>query len=216
MVVGSQVPNLLQPHAAATLVVSRDVDLAVPLAVRHQVVARLGTLSHHSRSAQEPSVWVSQEEELLEVNFVGLDPAIRTAGETYVAADPQLPLLVFGPLSLLRSGGLVEVEDVRVPVPHPAGLLAEKLLTDRSGVKGERDKLVALALLLIMDERSVEEFIDLYSSLDGQARHEIRGNLAELSLLPALPGMPDPQPHRASLARLLLLLEATEKPRHER
>ena len=32
MVVGSEVPNLLQPDAASTLVVSRDVDLAVPVA----------------------------------------------------------------------------------------------------------------------------------------------------------------------------------------
>jgi hypothetical protein len=31
LIVGSEVPNLLQPGAASTLVVSQDVDLAVPL-----------------------------------------------------------------------------------------------------------------------------------------------------------------------------------------
>jgi hypothetical protein len=31
LVVGSEVPNLLQPDAASTLVVSQDVDLALPV-----------------------------------------------------------------------------------------------------------------------------------------------------------------------------------------
>ena len=31
LVVGSEVPNLLQPDAASTLVVSQDVDLAIPI-----------------------------------------------------------------------------------------------------------------------------------------------------------------------------------------
>ena len=31
LIVGSEVPNLLQPHAASTLVVSQDVDVALPV-----------------------------------------------------------------------------------------------------------------------------------------------------------------------------------------
>jgi hypothetical protein len=37
LVVGSEVPNLLEPDAAATLVVSQDVDLAIPVE-RHATV----------------------------------------------------------------------------------------------------------------------------------------------------------------------------------
>jgi hypothetical protein len=37
LVVGSEVPNLLEPDAAATLVVSQDVDLAI-LVERHATV----------------------------------------------------------------------------------------------------------------------------------------------------------------------------------
>jgi hypothetical protein len=37
MVGGSQVPNLLQPEAASTLVVSQDVDLVIPVAAHAQV-----------------------------------------------------------------------------------------------------------------------------------------------------------------------------------
>jgi hypothetical protein len=40
MVVGSEVPNLLEPGGAATLAVSQDVDLLVPLARHVDVLAR--------------------------------------------------------------------------------------------------------------------------------------------------------------------------------
>lgn len=40
LVAGSEVPNLLEVDAAATLVVSQDVDLAVPVEVHDEVKAR--------------------------------------------------------------------------------------------------------------------------------------------------------------------------------
>ena len=111
MVGGSQVPNLLQPDAASTLVVSQDVDLVIP------VIA-------HARVR-----------------------ALRETSDSYVLDDPKLPLLVFGLLNFLREGAVIETGGVRVPLPRPAGLLIEKLLTERSGLNGERDLLVALGLL---------------------------------------------------------------------
>lgn len=41
LVAGSEVPNLLEADAAATLVVSQDVDLAIPIALHEEVKARL-------------------------------------------------------------------------------------------------------------------------------------------------------------------------------
>ncbi len=41
VVVGSQVPNLLKPDVAATLAVSNDVDIGVPVSSHAEVKARL-------------------------------------------------------------------------------------------------------------------------------------------------------------------------------
>src|SRR2546428_7787533 len=84
LVVGSEVPNLLQPDAASTLVVSQDVDLAVPIAGHEEVKQRLRVVEALIRSEDEPSVWTDPAGRLLEVNFVGRDPAIRETEETYV------------------------------------------------------------------------------------------------------------------------------------
>ena len=80
---------------------------------------------------------------LLELNFVGMDPA-QDPAEAYVLEDDRLPLLVFGALSLVVAGARIDVEGTRLSLPRPAGLLLEKLITDRTGEKGERDLLVAL------------------------------------------------------------------------
>ena len=48
---------------------------------------------------------------------------------------------------------------------------------------------------------------EVYSALDPEHRHAVRGNLSLLSLLDAVPGMPDPAPHRARVAELLTQLE---------
>jgi hypothetical protein len=42
MVAGSQVPNLLQPDADSTLVVSDDVDIVIPVSAHAEVKQRLG------------------------------------------------------------------------------------------------------------------------------------------------------------------------------
>ncbi len=47
-------------------------------------------------SPDEPSAWVPTRPGLIEVNFIGMDPALGDAGDTCVLEDVELPLLVFG------------------------------------------------------------------------------------------------------------------------
>ena len=210
MIVGSEVPNLLEAGAAATLVISQDVDVLVPLASHDAVRAKLATLRGLRPSAEEPSVWLPATEAMLEVNFLGQDPSLLDPTESYPFADEVLPLMVFGGLSGLRIGQLLDVDGVRVPVPKVSGLLIEKLVTDRTGLKGDRDLLVALGLLLLSGEADLAEARALFERLPTEARHTVRMNIEVLALLPPSPGVPDPTPHRARVAALLASLpEAT-------
>ena len=125
LVVGSEVPNLLEPGAAATLVVSQDLDIGVPIDCHAAVRRRLpDLLLHFTQSEDEPSVWTPRSAGLLEVNFVGID---RTQDPTdaYALEDDRLPLLVFGALSLIEPGAEIDIEGTRIRVPRPAGLLLE-------------------------------------------------------------------------------------------
>lgn len=211
LVGGSEVPNLLEPGAASTLVVSQDVDLVVPVPVHHEVCARLPLIEGLHPSEAEPSVWLPDEEgPLIEVNFIGQDPTIVDPADTYVFEAPQLPLLVFGPLSLLRPAPPVSFGGVMVPVPSRAGLLLEKLLTDRVSLKGTRDLLVVAGLLLHADEAEVEEVVQGYARLDEELRYAIRSNLIVLSLLDGLPDMPDPRPLRGRVRGLIERLDREE------
>jgi len=103
LVVGSEVANLLQPDAAATLVVSLDLDLGVPVHRHAEVKRHLPALTSFAPSSEEPSVLVPMSPDLLELNFVGIDSA-QPLDHTYVLSDDQLPMMVFGPLSLVRAG----------------------------------------------------------------------------------------------------------------
>jgi hypothetical protein len=207
LVVGSEVPNLLEPGAAATLVVSQDLDIGVPVAHHAALKSRLGGLQEFAPSPDEPSVWTPRSPELLELNFVGLDPA-QDPAEAYVLEDDRLPLLVFGALSLVSPGASIEIEGTRVSLPRPAGLLLEKLVTDRTGEKGERDLLVALAVLATAGPGDLQELESAYRRLRPELRHAVRSNLTILSLLGPRPGMPDPRPRRVDVAALLRRLEA--------
>lgn len=207
LVVGSQVPNLLEKGAAATLVVSQALDIGVPVSQHAALRARLGELHEFEPSAEEPSVWIPRSPDLLELNFVGIDPA-QDPAEAYVFEDDRLPLLVFGALSLVSPGAEVEVGGTRLALPRPAGLLLEKLVTDRTGEKWDRDLLVALGVLAASTTQDLDELEALYSRLRPELRHAVRSNLTILSLLAPRPGMPDPQPRRAELAALLRRLEA--------
>jgi hypothetical protein len=207
LVVGSEVPNLLEPGAAATLVVSQDLDIGVPVAHHAALKSRLGGLQEFAPSPDEPSVWTPRSPELLELNFVGLDPA-QDPAEAYVLEDDRLPLLVFGALSLVSAGASIEIEGTRVSLPRPAGLLLEKLVTDRTGEKGERDLLVALAVLATAGPGDLQELESAYRRLRPELRHAVRSNLTILSLLGPRPGMPDPRPRRVDVAALLRRLEA--------
>jgi hypothetical protein len=125
-----------------------------------------------------------------------------------VYEDPDLPLMVFGPLGLLRPGPVVEVAGLRVPLPRPADLMIEKLLTDRSGEKGARDLLVVAGLLAGATESDLEELASVARALRGDARHAIRSGLTVLSLMDPLPHMPDPGAVRDQVNRLLGRLES--------
>ncbi len=204
---GSEVPNLIEPNSAATLVVSQDVDLGVPVHCHAAVKERLQDVRRLHPSVEEPSVWIPDTSDLIEVNFIGMDPALQDATEVYILEDNELPMVVFGALSLVRPGPPVTVEGLTIPVPRLAGLLVEKLLTDRSGEKGARDLLVALALLTLAREDDLAEIDETYARLAPELRHAVRSNLTLLSLMEPRPGMPDPEPHRARIAALLRRLE---------
>lgn len=207
LIVGSEVPNLLEPDAASTLVVSQDLDVGVPVECHAALKTRLAELSEFHPSPDEPSVWTPRSAGLLEVNFVGMDRR-QDPGGAYVLDDDELPLLVFGALSLISPGAEVELAGTRVRLPRPAGLLLEKLVTDRTGDKGDRDLLVALALLMTARSADLDELDAGYRGLDREFRHTVRSNLTVLSLLEARPGMPDPGPRRGDVAALLHRLEA--------
>jgi hypothetical protein len=209
LVIGSEVPNLLEPDAAATLVVSLDLDIGVPVHRHPAVKARLGDLREFTSSHDEPSVWTPHSSGLLEVNFVGMDPG-QDPLDVYLLEDDQLPLMVFGALSLVRAGTEIEIEGTRVRVPRSAGLLLEKLLTDRTGEKGERDLLVALGLLNTATPADRDEFCALFQQLRPELRHVVRANLTLLSLMAPRTGMPDPRPHRGDVAALLRRLDLDE------
>jgi hypothetical protein len=206
LVVGSEVPNLLEPGAAATLVVSQDLDIGVAVDRHGTLKQRLDQLHGFEPSADEPSVWTPSSAGLLELNFVGMDPALDPA-EAYVLEDDRLPLLVFGALSLVSPGAEIEIEGTRVPLPRSAGLLLEKLITDRTGEKGERDLLVALGLLATAGQADLEELEQAYRRLRSELRHAVRSNLTILSLLGPRDGMPDPRSRRADVAALLRRIE---------
>lgn len=204
LVAGSQTPNLLQPDAAATLVVSQDVDVLIPVTAHEAVKDRLASITDLHPSSDEPSVWIPTTSDLLiEVNFIGKDETILDPIDTYEKADDRLPLMVFGPLSLLVFGRFLEVEGMSIPLPRPAGAALEKLVTDRTGEKGDRDLLVVIGLLATMTDEDIVELEGTYRQLPGELRHAIRSNLAIVSLLQARPGMPDPELRRATIAALL-------------
>jgi hypothetical protein len=209
LVVGSEVPNLLEPDAAATLVVSQDLDIGVPVSRHAAVKGRLSELRDLRPSDDEPSVWTPTSPGLLEVNFVGIDPR-QDPTESYVFEDDQLPLLVFGALSLVSAGAELEIQGTRVRLPRPSGLILEKLITDRTGEKGERDLLVVLGLLTTAAPADLDELEQAYRRLRPELRHVVRSNLTILSLLAPREGMPDPRPRRADIALVLRRLEATE------
>jgi hypothetical protein len=210
LIIGSEVPNLLQPGAAATLVVSLDLDIGVPVHRHGAVRERISELVEFAPSADEPSVWTPHSPHLLEINFVGMDQG-QDPADAYVLEDDRLPLLVFGALSLVRPGAAIEVEGVTVRLPQPAGLLLEKLVTDRTGEKGERDLLVALGLLAAASSADLDELDAMYRRLRPELRHAVRSNLTLLSLIEPRVGMPDPRPRRADVAALLRRFDAGER-----
>jgi hypothetical protein len=93
LIVGSEVPNLLEPGVAATLLVSRDVDVGVPVNRHAAVKRRLDDLHGFRPSPEEPSVWLPDDPGLLEINFVGMESQ-GDPSNTSLLDDEQLPLLL--------------------------------------------------------------------------------------------------------------------------
>jgi hypothetical protein len=91
VVVGSEVPNLLEPDAASTLVVSQDVDVAIDVHQHARVRTRLAELRGLAQSQQEPSVWTPLQNDLIEVNFLGIDSALASPSDAYAFEDDVLP-----------------------------------------------------------------------------------------------------------------------------
>ena len=120
-------------------------------------------------------------------------------------------MVVFGALSLVSPGLELHLAGTRLRLPRVAGLLLEKLVTDRTGEKGERDLLVALGLLMTAMPEDLDELDTAYRRLRPELRHVVVSNLTILSLLEARPGMPDPGPRRGDVAALLRRLEHGER-----
>lgn len=207
LVVGSEVPNLLEPDAATTLVVSEDVDIAVPLAVHADVKAALSRVTALVPSSSEPSVWVPRGSDCIEANFLGMEPGRPRIGEAWVHEDSELPLLVFGTLGVIEPGARREAFGASIPLPTPASLAVEKLLTDRSGIKYDRDLCVVLGLLLTWSREDECAFLRAATALAAPDRWTLRSNLTALSLLPDREGMPPVSRHRDKIAALLSRVE---------
>jgi len=210
VVAGSEVPNFMSPFGGPLPVVSLDIDIAVPVESVAALKAHLRELKGLRPSDEEPSVWVPDGSvpDLIEVNFIGRDSDVTEIGDCRVFDDPDLPMMVFGALSLLRPGEVACIEGVDVPLPRPAGLALEKLLSDRTGIKGQRDLLVALAILERFGPGDLDELISQFATLSLDLRHAVLSNATVLSLLEGLPGMPDPVRSRHHVHALLTALEA--------
>jgi hypothetical protein len=91
----------------------------------------------------------------------------------------------------LQRAGVGDQADF-LDLPRAAGLLLEKLVTDRTDDKGERDLLVALGLLMVISEMERQELAGACRRLRPELRHVVRSNLTLLSLLGPRPGVPDP------------------------
>ena len=101
----------------------------------------------------------------------------------------------------------IPIDGLRIPLPQPAGLVLEKLVSDRTGEKGDRDLLVVAGLLAAMTPSDYEQLERVYLGLPIELCHQVRSNLSILSLLEARPGMPDPRAQRPAVDALVRRLE---------
>ncbi len=124
------------------------------------------------------------------------------------------PIPILAMVTTFRERLAATIRTARPILEEPgvlvSGLLLEKLVTERTGEKGDRDLLVALALLSVGRPDDLDTFDEQYRRLRPDLRHAIRSNLTILSLLQPRPGMPDPTDRRADVAALLRRLEAGE------
>ena len=118
---------------------------------RHAAIkARLQAARELKQSPDEPTVWLPTNPDLLEVNLIGMDTAQRP-GETYVFEDDEMPLLVFGHLSLERLYATLPA-DLRFAAR--CGLSTLSLLEARSHMPDPAPHRARLAELLARLERA--------------------------------------------------------------
>ena len=129
-----------------------------------------------------------------------VEPVLEVPG--VLVAGSEVPNLLE-----LNAAATVEIDGLRIPLPQPAGLALEKLVSDRTGEKGDRDLLVVAGLLASMTLADVDELERSYRRLPTELRHQVRSNLSILSLLEARTGMPDPHSQRAAVDALLRRME---------
>jgi hypothetical protein len=115
MVIGSEVPNPLEPGAAATLVVSQDVDIAVPVARLAEVKRRLARLDARGvwvrlarLLAGSAAVWAIPCEAVAELETEGFS---RTA--VGAELDPPRTMLIVPAERVAHLAGARQLE-VRV------------------------------------------------------------------------------------------------------
>ncbi|HPG30593.1 MAG TPA: hypothetical protein PKY81_14515 [bacterium] len=150
IIIGSEVPNILSLSNDiddSNLFVSQDIDIGIPVKLADNVKFYLTYLEqYYTKSIFEPSVFLPNTEEYLEINFLGIDKRLYNFDEVYIYDNDNLSFMVFGNLSLIESQRII-VDGNELNIAEPISLIFEKLLSERNYIKIERD-LYVVALLL--------------------------------------------------------------------
>ncbi|MEW5692344.1 MAG: hypothetical protein AB1765_03500 [Candidatus Hydrogenedentota bacterium] len=184
IIIGSEVPNLIRINKKVDLFVSEDIDVGIPVLkfkIIKSGIKRL--LKKYYVSRDEPSILCPKTNELLEINFLGIDKNLDDLDDVYIFRDGLVSFIVFGTLSLIK-GKKVSINGMKVILAEPASLLVEKLLTERSHIKGERDIIVAGLLLEVIDiKKEMKHILAMINALNKDKRYLIQDNLSTLILI---------------------------------
>ncbi|MBE7439598.1 MAG: hypothetical protein HS115_14165 [Spirochaetales bacterium] len=184
IVIGSEVPNLSRIHSGADLFVSQDIDLAVPIENLERTDEQIPMLfEHYRQSSDEPSILLPRDDARLEINFLGVDFRSQDLDDISLHRGRHISFLAFGTLTLIKPVDLT-IEKHRFRVAEHRSLFLEKILTERSSIKGERDLYVAA--LVFKEIQSPQEIIHMREdilALDSERKFFASDNLASLILM---------------------------------